>query len=134
MVKPNRDNAASSHLHPEPQKICPSAFKAKQAAKIRELRKALVAQGYVSLEQQADALGLSRSTTWAILKADHKASGLQATVISRILNSRRLPSEAERVLKEYIEEKASGMYGHSKEQTHQFCLKLSRSGATEFNQ
>jgi hypothetical protein len=51
------------------------AAKARQVAKIKELGAALAADGFVTLDEQARALGLSRSTAWAVLKANHKASG-----------------------------------------------------------
>jgi hypothetical protein len=43
-----------------------------QSAKIKEVGEALVATGHVSLDEQATVLGLSRSTTWTILQANHK--------------------------------------------------------------
>ena len=51
-------------------------MKARQCAKIREIREALCAAGYVTLNKQADGLGLARSTAWTVLRAGHKASGL----------------------------------------------------------
>src|SRR6478736_3104464 len=80
-------------------------LKAQQIAKIAELRNALMAAGYHSLDCQAAVLGLSRSTTWIILKANHKASGLTASVISRILCSHELPPNARRVIEEYVAQK-----------------------------
>ena len=59
--------------------------KARQSAKIREIGAALVAMGYRALDEQARALGLGRSTAWTILQANHKNSGLSATVIIRML-------------------------------------------------
>ena len=52
-----------------------SDMKSRQTAKMREMVEALVAAGYDSLDSQAAALGLSRSTTWTIIKATHKARG-----------------------------------------------------------
>jgi len=52
-------------------------MKARQAAKIRELGHALVDSGFMTLDEQAKALGLARSTTWTILRASHKGSGLR---------------------------------------------------------
>ena len=43
--------------------------KARQATRIRELGSALTASGLVTLGEQARALGLSRSSAWAVLKA-----------------------------------------------------------------
>lgn len=59
-----------------------SALKARQAAKIREIRSALVDAGYLTVDQQAAALGLARSTAWTVLRANHKASGLSASVLA----------------------------------------------------
>jgi hypothetical protein len=55
-----------------------SEAKARQSSKIRELRPALRRTGLIELDEQAQALGLPRSTTWKILKGGHKASGLSA--------------------------------------------------------
>jgi hypothetical protein len=67
-------------------------LKARQSAKIRELKQVLVNGGIATLDEQAKALALSRSTTWTILKGIHKGSGLSATIINRILASRQLPA------------------------------------------
>ena len=64
---------------------------ARQGTRIRELGGALVADGLVTLDDQARALGLSRSTAWAVLKANHKASGLAAGTINQMLSSQALP-------------------------------------------
>ena len=60
-------------------------MKARQATKIRGIAEALVSAGFVSLDAQARALGVGRSTAWTILKSSHKASGLSAKIINRIL-------------------------------------------------
>lgn len=54
------------------------SLKARQGLKIRELGAALVSVGLITLDEQAKALGLPRSTTWTILKGTHKSSGLSA--------------------------------------------------------
>src|SRR3954471_5750301 len=102
-------------------------LKARQTAKIAELRHTLVAAGYHSLDSQAAVLGLSRSTTWIILKANHKASGLTASVISRILCSHELPPNARRVIEEYVAQKMTGAYGHGRRQLQKFRARLSLS-------
>ena len=101
--------------------------KARQAARIRELAAVLAASGFVSLDQQARALGLSRSTTWTVLKANHKASGLSAATISRMLSSPALPQHVRATLLTYVEEKVAGLYGHNKMQLRRFsqCFYLS---------
>jgi hypothetical protein len=88
-------------------------LKARQSAKIRELREALVAAGYASLDEQAKVLGLSRSTAWTIVNGRHKGSGLSATIVNRMLLSPRLPSLARTKILEYIEERSAGHYGHA---------------------
>ena len=101
-----------------------SAMKARQVAKIGELKHALVALGYTSLDQQAGILGLCRSTTWTILKGNHKASGLRATIIKRILGARFLPREVERIIQEYVREKCAGVYGHGEARLRHFRAQL----------
>jgi hypothetical protein len=100
-------------------------MKARQSAKIAEIGEALVKAGCLGLDAQAAALGLSRSTTWTILKANHKASGLSAGIVSRILASPRLPAPVRIKLREYVEEKVGGSYGHSGTQLRNFTAGLS---------
>jgi hypothetical protein len=99
-----------------------SIMKARQSAKIRELRQILLRNGYVTLDQQAGVLGLSRSSAWAVLNANHKCSGLSAKVLNRILASRHLPTPARTTLLEYIDEKITGLYGHRKERLRVFRM------------
>ena len=61
-----------------------NAMKARQCAKIAELRQVLLQVGYHSLDKQASVLGLSRTTTWAVLQAHHKASGLSGSVVTHV--------------------------------------------------
>jgi hypothetical protein len=89
-------------------------MKARQCAKIAELRRVLLAAGYYTLNRQAIALGLSRSTTWAILQANHKSSGLSGSLIKRMLRSRELPPAARQWIEEYVAEKLTGAYGHKR--------------------
>ena len=91
-----------------------NAMKARQCAKIAELRLVLLQAGYHSLDKQASVLGLSRSTTWAVLQAHHKASGLSGSVIKRMLRSPDLPPTARQWIDEYVAEKLAGNYGHSR--------------------
>ena len=109
----------------------PSHVKARQASKIREIGDALIALGYLALDEQAKALGLARSTAWTILQANHKSSGLSATVINRMLAAPQLPTLVRAIL-EYIDEKVAGLYGHSKLQLRRFTARRAeqRSGDT----
>ena len=97
-----------------------TSIKARQAARIRELAAVLAASGFVALDEQARVLGLSRSTTWTVLKGNHKASGLSAATLSRMLSSPELPPHVRATLLLYVEEKMAGLYGHNKMQLRRF--------------
>src|SRR5215475_3414217 len=99
-------------------------MKALQADKIREVGHALVVSGFTCLDQQANALGISRSTAWTILNAKHKTSGLSAVVINQMLMAPQLPPLARAKLLEYIEDKIAGVYGHSSQQVRRFAARL----------
>jgi hypothetical protein len=100
-------------------------MKARQSAKIRELREALVASEFLKLDEQSKALGLSRSTTWTILKGIHKASGLSAAIIDRMLAAPRLPPLVRAKIHEYIEDKTAGLYSNNKTTLRKFTARLS---------
>jgi hypothetical protein len=109
----------------------PSHVKARQASKIREIADALIALGYLALGEQANALGLARSTAWTISQANHKNSGLSATVINRMLAAPQLPTLVRAIILEYIDEKVAGLYGHSKLQLRRTARRAEqRSGDT----
>src|SRR4029078_5757252 len=80
---------------------CSSGRKARQASKIAEIRPALGSAGFDTLSKQYGVLGVSRSTAWAVLRSDHKASGLSAITIKRILASPDLPPAVRRIVEEY---------------------------------
>jgi len=100
-------------------------MKSRQASKIRELGQALVDAGFLTLDEQAKALGLARSTTWTILKASHKGSGISAAIIKRMLLSPQLPALARAKIIEYTEDKLAGAYGGSRTQRRRFFARLS---------
>ena len=93
--------------------------KRRQASKLREIREALVAAGYNTAVEQAIALGVTRSTAWVVLNRDERM-GPSAKIIKRILSSPELPPAARLKVKEYVEEKISGLYGHSKQSMRAF--------------
>ena len=99
-------------------------MKARQSAKLRELRQALMDAGFVRLDKQARVLGLSRSTAWTVMGGSHKCSGVSAAIIKRMLNSPQLPPSAKTVLLEYVEEKSAGTYGHGQHQLRLFRAQL----------
>jgi predicted DNA-binding transcriptional regulator AlpA len=100
-------------------------MKARQSSKIRELAEAVKSAGFLTLDEQAKALGISRSTAWTIRKASHKASGLSVSIINRMLAAPELPPLARTKILEYIEEKAAGLYGGSRSQRRKFAARLS---------
>ena len=101
-----------------------AGVKGRQSAKIREIADALISEGFRTLDAQAKALGLSRSTTWTILKGNHKSTGLSAKTINRLLLQRLPPLVRAKILV-YVEEKASGRYGHSAKIRRKFITALS---------
>jgi hypothetical protein len=102
--------------------------KARQCAKIQEICAALIAEGLLSVEEQAEALGLSRSTAWVLSKGHHKTSGLTAGLLKKILSSPTLPAAARIKIQEYIQEKAAGLYGHHLQLRRRFVAQLESSG------
>src|SRR5258706_357096 len=102
----------------------PIDMKNRQAEKIREIGQALVESGLLTLDQQARVLGLSRSTVWTILKANHKSSGLSAGIIVRMLARQHLPDQVRSRILEYIEEKQTGVYGDSALRCRKFTARL----------
>ena len=60
-------------------------------------------------------LGLPRSTTWKILKGGHKASGLSAMVISRMLSEPRLPPVVRTKILDTCGRKPTGFMGTARE-------------------
>jgi hypothetical protein len=101
-------------------------MKARQSAKIQKLGQALIDAGLCTLDEQANALGLPRSTAWTILKACHKSSGLSAMIIERMLVSPQLPPRARAIIVEYVEEKSFGLYGGSRRQQQRFAVRLNQ--------
>ena len=83
--------------------------KHRQSAKLREITAALEADGFIGLDAQAAALGLSRSTAWTILNGSHKSSGLSARTLNRMLAAPLLGERARAKILEYIAERERGI-------------------------
>src|SRR5262245_7790525 len=99
-------------------------LKARQIAKIREIRDALVESGHVALDDQASVLGISRSTTWTVVGGTHKTSGLSASVIARMLAAPRLEPAVRSKILEYVSEKSNGHYGGTKRRLRVFIRRV----------
>lgn len=74
---------------------------------IQEIREALVTSGYVSLDQQAKALGIHRATTWTIIKSKHKLGRLNKKTVKRILENPKTPPAVRTVVQQYLGEKSN---------------------------
>ena len=101
-----------------------SDLKTRQAAKVREIGEALVTAGHDNLDDQAAALGLSRSTTWTIIRGTHKSSGLSAAILNRMLSAPNLHSLVRRKILEYTLEKSAGLYGTPRNCQRKFIQRL----------
>ena len=70
------------------------------------ISEALIASGYTSLDEQAEALGLHRSTTWTIVKKKHKLGRLSTKTIDRILTNPETPAAVRTVVQHYAVQKS----------------------------
>jgi hypothetical protein len=68
---------------------------------IQNMIEALTSSGYMSLDDQATALGLPRSTVWTIRENKHKVGRLCAKTIERILANPATPPRVLAALQEY---------------------------------
>jgi hypothetical protein len=99
-------------------------LKARQLLKILEINKTLEACHVYSLDHKAAVLGLSRSTAYTLVCAQHKSTGISAKILAQMLKSSELPLPVRAAIEDYAREKASGVYGNSKRQQRQFSLRL----------
>ena len=83
--------------------------KARQWIKMREVEAALRRVGLVDLDEQAKALGISRTATWRLLRSDYNGSGPSAAIINRVLRAQRLPLPVRIKILEYIQERPECM-------------------------
>ena len=88
----------------------------------------MAATGLRTLDEQAVAIGLSRSTTWTLRRGMHKGSGLSVRIIARILSAPRLPVRVRRKILEYLAEKTAGLYGDTERELRRFARLLSLYG------
>ena len=74
---------------------------ARRTVPVQHIADALVGAGYISLEEQAKALGVHRSTAWTIIKTKHKLGYLNAKTTERMLANPELPPCIRDVLQRY---------------------------------
>ena len=117
----------SSHaqVHSERPYSLSAEMKARQSSKIRELAEAVEAAGFLTPDEQAKILTLPRSTAWTIRRGSHKASGLSASIINRMLAAPMLPLLVRAKILEYVEERAAALYGGSRSQCRRVTTRLS---------
>jgi hypothetical protein len=120
-----RPHSGQAQVYSERPYSLNAEMKARQSSKIRELAETVEAAGFLTLDEQAKVLGVPRSTAWTIRRASHKASGLSASIINRMLAAPELPLIVRAKVLEYIQEKATGLYGGSQSQRRRFTARLS---------
>jgi hypothetical protein len=120
-----RPHSGHAQVYSERPYSLNAEMKARQSSKIRELAETVEAAGFLTLDEQAKVLGVPRSTAWTIRRASHKASGLSASIINRMLAAPELPLIVRAKVLEYIQEKATGLYGGSQSQRRRFTARLS---------
>src|SRR3569833_535911 len=99
--------------------------KIRQAEKIYELRKALLALGYeLGAASTAQSLGLGRSTLWAILDSKHRHTGLSTKTIRRMLSAEGTPKGVRKVLEQYLRKRLAGLYGHNQREIALYRLNV----------
>jgi hypothetical protein len=95
------------HNQAREDRVAGSADQLKRTVGIQHITDALIASGYTSLDEQAKALGVNRSTTWTIVKAKHKLGRLSAKTSGRILANPELPARVRAVMQQYLAERSA---------------------------
>jgi hypothetical protein len=72
---------------------------------IQDIADALIVEGYYSLDEQANALGIHRSTAWTIVKNKHKLGRLSEKTTSRMLAQPKLPPSVRAAVLRYVMER-----------------------------
>jgi hypothetical protein len=83
-----------------------SATRERRRASIQQIVSALVAAGYVSLDERAKALGVNRSTAWNIISARNKLGRLNAKTTARILANSETPETVRILVRRYLDEES----------------------------
>ena len=78
----------------------------KHTVKLQHISEALIASGYTSLDEQAKALGVHRSTAWTIIKAEHKCGRLNTKTTQQILANPETPPAVRAVIEKYLAERS----------------------------
>jgi hypothetical protein len=73
---------------------------------LQDIANAVIVEGYYSLDQQANALGIHRSTAWTIMKNKHKLGRLSEKTTSRMLAQPGLPPSVRALILRYLMDKS----------------------------
>jgi len=74
--------------------------------KLRDIGDALVAAGYATLDEQAKALGIKRSTAWYIVNGKNKLDRLSEKTTKRILANPDTPPSVRTIIQQYLAERS----------------------------
>ena len=77
--------------------------------KIQDISDALTSAGYLSLNAQAEALGVCRSTAWTIVRAKHKLDRLSAKTTNQMLSNPSLPATVRSLVEKYVLERSDNL-------------------------
>jgi hypothetical protein len=77
---------------------------------LQRISEALISSGCSTLDKQAKALGLRRSTAWTIIRNKHKLGRLSAKTIGRILKNPETPPNVRTVIQEYVAERFTDIH------------------------
>jgi hypothetical protein len=72
---------------------------------IQLIADAVIRAGYISLDEQAKALGLRRSTAWTIMKAKHKLGHLNNKTVRSILANPDTPVSVRVIIRTMLSRK-----------------------------
>jgi predicted DNA-binding transcriptional regulator AlpA len=82
--------------------------------RLQQIAQALIACGYTKLDNQAKALGVSRSTAWTIINTKHKLGRLSTKTTKRILANPETPPPVRVVIQEYLAERSDALTRRAK--------------------
>ena len=74
--------------------------------RLQDIADALVAAGYTSLDEQAKALGVTRSTAWNIVNGKNKLDRLARKTTKRILANPDTPPSVRAIIQQYLAERS----------------------------
>jgi len=81
-------------------------YRARKIA-IQPIANAVIKAGFISLDAQAKALGVSRSTAWTIMKAKHKLGRLNSKTAQCILANANTPVSVRELVQTMLEDRNS---------------------------